>query len=149
MASTANPLNLPLDLGGRPHQLRLTRINGQDAERRAAVCTPAINHITSTRATALFNGLDRNSQIAALLIEDEEGTHTRLDAFLHATTEFRHRALYKSDHKDGNIASMYQEDRLGFIAEFMNYRRDLGFHEVMKTAPRVGQHQRQQPRKTG
>ena len=88
MATNANPLDLPLDQGGRPHQLKLTRINERDAERRVAVCTPAINHITSTGATALFNGLDRNSQIAALLIEDEEGTHMRLDAFLRAATEF-------------------------------------------------------------
>ena len=88
MATKANPLDLPLNQGGRPHQLRLTRINERDAERRVAVCTPAINHINRTGATTLFNGLDRNSQIAALLIEKEEGTHARLDAFLRAATEF-------------------------------------------------------------
>ena len=88
MATNANPLDLPLDQGGRLHQLKLTRINERDAERRVAVCTPAINHINRTGATALFNGLDRNSQIAALLIEEEEGTHARLDAFLRTATEF-------------------------------------------------------------
>ena len=107
MAVNANPLDLPLEQGGRPHQLRLTRINERDAERRVAVCTPAVNYITSSRATAMYNGLDRNSQIAALLIVDEEGTHTRLDAFLRAATEFRNRALYEFTHKDENIAIMY------------------------------------------
>ena len=63
----------------------------------------------------------------------------RLDAFLHAATEFRNRALNESNHRDENIASMYQENRLGFIAEFMDYRKNLGFHEAMKAAPRAGQ----------
>ena len=88
MAMNANPLDLPLDQGGRPHQLKLTRINDRDADRRVAVCTPAINHINRTGATALYNGLDRNCQIAALLIEEEEGTHERLDAFLRAASEY-------------------------------------------------------------
>ena len=88
MAANANPLGLPLEQGGQPYQLRLLRINEQDAERRVAVCSPAVNYITSSRATAMYNGLDRNLQIAALLIVDEEGTHTRLDVFLRAATEF-------------------------------------------------------------
>ena len=110
MATNNNPLDLPLGPQGRPHQLKLRRINNQDAERRVAVCTPAINHINRTRATALFNGMERNCQIAALLIEEEEGSHERMDAFMRAALEFQHRALYKSDHKDENIAIMYQEN---------------------------------------
>ena len=89
MATNNNLMDLTL-VQGRPHQLKLRRINDQDAERRVAVCTPAINHINRSRATGLFNGMDRNCQIAALLIEEEEGSHERMDAFMRAALEFQH-----------------------------------------------------------
>ena len=77
----------------------------------------------------------------ALLIEEEDGNHNRLDAFMRATLEFQQRALYRSDHKDENVAVMYQEARLGHIAEFVNYRKGLGFPETLSPAPapRAGQ----------
>ena len=89
MATNNNPLNLPMGAHGRPHQLRLRRITDPDAGRRVAICTPVLNHINTTRATTLFNGLERAHQIAALLIEEEDGNHNRLDAFICATLNFQ------------------------------------------------------------
>ena len=76
MAMNENPLNLPLGANEQPHQLRLRRLTDQDAGRRVALCTPVLNHITTTNATALFNALERAHQIAALQIEEEDGTTT-------------------------------------------------------------------------
>ena len=109
MATNENPLNLPPGANRRPHQLRLQRLTDQDAGRRVALCTLVLNDITTRNSTALFNALERAHQIAALLIEEEDGNHNRLDAFRRATLGFQQRALYRSDHKDENVAVMYQK----------------------------------------
>ena len=141
MATNNNPLNLPLGPTGQPHQLWLQRPTEQDAGRRIVLCTPVLNYIATTGATSRFNALERPYQIASLLILEEEGSFARIDAFIRAMLHQRQQALYSSEHRDENVAIMYQEARLGHIAEFINYRRGLGFLEILSPTPvqRVGQ----------
>ena len=84
MATRDNPLNLPLEEDGQFHQLRLQRLGDQGPDRRVAQCALVLNHITRTDTTARFNAMERALQIAALLIIEQEGSHARVDAFIHA-----------------------------------------------------------------
>ena len=63
--------------------------------------------------------MERALQMAALLIREEEGSHAKVDAFLASHLEWQQRALYQSAHSDENVAILYQENKLGFIAEFV------------------------------
>ena len=94
----ANPLGLPLEPTGQPHQLRLVRPAEQDAGRRIALCTTAFNFLIQTGQTPRFYYLERPYQIAAVLIRDEPGTFIRLKAFIRAPLNNRQTALYNSEH---------------------------------------------------
>ena len=118
MATRKNPLNLPLEEDGQFHQLRLQRLGDQGPDRRVARCAPVLNHINLTNAMVRFNAMERALQMAVLLIVEQEGSHARVDAFIHAKLQNQQRALYQSAHKDENVAILYQEAKLGFIAEF-------------------------------
>ena len=51
----ANPLGLPLENGGLPHQLPLTRPEGLDAARRTNLCILVLEHLAATEGTFFFN----------------------------------------------------------------------------------------------
>ena len=80
--SVDNPLGLPLEQDNSPHQLRLTRLEGQDVGRRTNLCTPVLDHLVTIGGTFPFNGLIRLHQVAAMLIREENNTHVRLEAFI-------------------------------------------------------------------
>ena len=115
----AIPLGLPMDPTGQPHQLRLVRPADQDAGRRTTLCTTTFNHLMQMGQTAWFNILERPYQIAAVLIRDEPGSFNRLEAFLVALLRNRQVALYHSEHRDENVAILYQETGLGHITSFI------------------------------
>ena len=135
MATRENPLNLPQEGNGQFHQLRLQRLVDPGADRRAAQCAPTLNHIHRTDQTARFNSMERALQMAVLLIREEAGSHARADAFLASPLEWQQRALYRSAHCDENLAILYQESKLGFIAEFVAYRASLGYRQALNPAP--------------
>ena len=135
MATRENPLNLPQEENRQFHQLRLQRLVEQGADRRVAQCAPVLNHINRTEQTAHFNSMERALQMAALLIREEEGSHARVDAFLASHLEWQQRALYRSAHSHENVAILYQENKLGFIAEFVTYRASLGYRQALNPAP--------------
>ena len=84
--ATANPLELPLGEDGSVHQLWLTRLEGTEAARRTAIFTLVLDHLSENRAEGMFffNNLHRQHQVAAILIMEEGGTHTRVDEFIQA-----------------------------------------------------------------
>ena len=134
----ANPLGLPLEPTGLPHQLRLVRPAEQDAGRRTALCTAAFNFLAQSGQTPRFNTLERPYQIAAVLIRDEPNTFTRLEAFKRAPLNNRQTALYNSEHREENAAIMFQETGLGHIINFIAYQASLGFPEVLGPAHGAG-----------
>ena len=134
----ANPLGLPLEPNGLPHQLRLVRPGDQDMGRRTALCTTAFNFLAQSGQTARFNILERPYQIAAVLIIDEPNTFTRLEAFIRAPLNNRQTALYNSEHREENAAIMFQETGLGHIVNFIAYRANLGFPEALGPAAGAG-----------
>ena len=81
-ASEDNPLALPIEEGGLPHQLRLTRPDRVDAARRTNICTIVLEYLATTHGMGFFNGLTQPHQIAAILIIEEDNAHTRLDQFV-------------------------------------------------------------------
>ena len=95
-----NPLALPLEDGGLPHQLWLTRPDGVDAARRTNICMAVLEHLATTNGMGFFNGLTQLHQIAAILIIEEDNTHTQLDQFIRAIPDNRNRALYNSLHRN-------------------------------------------------
>ena len=127
--SKANPLGLLLDPMGQPHQLRLVRPADQNAGRRTTLCTMTFNHLMQMGQTARFNILERPYQIAAVLIREEQGSFTRLEAFLVALLRNRQMALYNSEHRDETLATLYQETGLGHITSFITWRATVGFLE--------------------
>ena len=72
----ANPLGLPLENSGLPHQLWLTRPEGVDAARRTNLCTPVLEHLAATDGMFFFNSLPQPHQIAAILITEGDNSHT-------------------------------------------------------------------------
>ena len=89
----ANPLGLPLENGGLPHQLRLTRPEGLDAARRTNLCTLVLEHLAATEGTFFFNSLPQPHQVAAILITEGDNTYTLMDQFIRAPPANRNRAL--------------------------------------------------------
>ena len=78
-----NPLGLPYGQNNRPHQLWLSRPEGTEAARRTALCTTVLEHIAATeQGMFFFNSLHQAHQVAAILITEEENTHTRLEHFI-------------------------------------------------------------------
>ena len=121
-----NLLGLPLGHDNCPHQLRLTRPEGTDAARRTNLCTLVLEHLTENQGTFFFNSLHQPHQVAAILIIEEENTHTQMDAFIRARPENRHAALYSSLYRNDNAEIVFQEMRLGIITNFINYRASIG-----------------------
>ena len=99
------------------------------------MCAPVLNYIQRSDQTTRFNAMERAFQMAALLIREEEGSHARLDAFLASQLEWQQRALYQSAFGEENVAILYRENKLGFIAEFVTYRAGLGYRQVLNAAP--------------
>ena len=72
-----NPLGLPYGQeDNRLHQLRLTQPEGTDAARRTNLCTTVLEHIATAKGMFFFNSLHQSHQVAAILIIEEENTHT-------------------------------------------------------------------------
>ena len=44
-----NPLGLPLGQDNRPHQLRLTRLEGTEAARRTNLCTLVLDYLSENQ----------------------------------------------------------------------------------------------------
>ena len=107
--SVDNPLGLPLEQDNSPHQLRLTRLEGQDVGRRTNLCTPVLDHLVTIGGTFPFNGLIQLHQVAAMLIREENNTHVRLEAFIQAHRDQRQVALYNSAHGNENAEILFQE----------------------------------------
>ena len=78
-------------------------------------------------------------QIAAILIIEDMGTHTRMDAFIRAPVENRRAALFTSDHRSENAEIVFQDMGLGLITGFISYRASLGGSEKLgpAVAPRA------------
>ena len=138
--TAANPLGLPLGEDGSPHQLRLTRLEGTEAARRMNLCTLVLDYLSENRGEGMFffNSLHQQDQVAAILIVEEGGTHTRVDAFIQAQVENRHTALFTSEYRSENAEIVYQEMRLGIITDFISYRASLGGAERLGPAVAPG-----------
>ena len=136
--TVTNPLGLPLGEDDSPHQLRLMRLEGTGATRRTDLCTLVLGYLSENRGEGMsfFNNLHQQDQIAAILIIEEEGTHTQMDAFIRAQARHRHAALFTSDHRSENAEIVFQEMRLGLITGSINYWASLGGYE--KLGPAVG-----------
>ena len=90
-----NPLGLPREQNNQAHQLRLRRPEGTDGARRTALCSPVLTHLaTINQGIERFNGLQQIHQLAAILLTEEEGSHTRLDHFIQVPSAKRHAALF-------------------------------------------------------
>ena len=92
--TTANPLGLPVGEDRSVHQVWLTRLEGTEAARRTNLCTLVLDYLSENRGEGMFffNSLHQQDQVAAILIVEEGGTHTRVDAFIPAWAENRHTA---------------------------------------------------------
>ena len=75
-ASEENPLALPMEEDGLPHQLWLTRPDRVDTTRRTNICTIVLEYLATTNGMGFFNGLTQPYQIAAILIVEEDNAHT-------------------------------------------------------------------------
>ena len=135
-ATEANLLALPLENGGLPHQLRLTRPLGVDAIRRTNLCMTVLEHPAATNGMGFFNGLTQLHQIVAILITEGDNTHTRLDQFIRAIPNNRNRALYNSLHRNDNAKIVFQESQLGLITNFIHLRASIRLPE--RLGPRTG-----------
>ena len=138
--TAANPLGLPVGEDGSVPQLRLTRLEGTEAARRTAICSLVLDHLSEGQAEGIFffNNLHRQHQVAAILIMEVGGTHTRVDAFIRARVELRHAALFTSEYRSENAEIVYQEMNLGVIPEFISYRASLGGVERLGPAVAPG-----------
>ena len=85
-STAANPLGLPVGEDGNIPQLRLTRLEGTEAARRTAICSLVLDHLSEGQAEGIFffNNLQRQHQVAAILILESGGTHILVDAFVRA-----------------------------------------------------------------
>ena len=81
-ASEENPLALPMEEDGLPHQLQLTQPDGVEATRRINICTIVLEYLATTHGMGFFNGLTESHQITAILIIEGDNAHTRLDQFV-------------------------------------------------------------------
>ena len=126
--TVTNPLGLPLGQDNSPHQLRLTRLEGMEAARRTNLCTLVLDYLSENQGEGIFffNSLHQQDQVAAILIVEEGGTHTQVDAFIQAHVENRHAALFTSEYRSENAEIVFQEMRLGIITNFISYRASLG-----------------------
>ena len=116
-----NPLGLPLGQDNLPHQLRLTRPHVLDAAGRTNLCTLVLEHLAVTQGTFFFNSLHQPHQVEAILITEGDNTHTRMDRFIRAHPENRHRALYHSIISNDNAKIVFQEMQLGIITNFITH----------------------------
>ena len=82
--TVTNLLELPLGEDDSPHQLWLMRLEGMGATRRTDRCTLVLDYLSENQGEGMFffNSLHQQDQIAAILIIEEGGTHTRMDAFI-------------------------------------------------------------------
>ena len=125
-----NPLGLPRDQNNQAHQLRLRRPDGTDAARRTTLCTPVLAYLATTnQGIAYFNGLYQIHQLAAILLADEEGSHTRLEHFIQVPPANRHAALFEFHYKNKNAEIVFQEMGLGIITNFISLRASIGCPE--------------------
>ena len=129
-------MRLPLENGGLPHQLQLTRLEGLDAARRTNLCTAVLEHLAATDVMFFFNSLPQPHQIVAILITEGDNTHTRLDQFIRAIPDNQNRALYNSLHRNDNAEIVFQESQLGLITNFIHLRASIGHPE--RLGPRTG-----------
>ena len=138
--TATNPLGLPLGEDNSPHQLRLTRLEGMEAARRTNLCTLVLDYLSKNRGEGMFffNSLHQQDQIAAILIIEDVGTHTRMDAFIRAPAENRRAALFTSDHRSENAEIVFQEMGLGLIIGFISYRASLGGYKRLGPAVAPG-----------
>ena len=75
-----------------------------------------LEHIAATeQGMFFFNSLHQAHQVAAILITEEENTHTRLEHFIRVPPANRHAVLYESHYKNSNAETVFQEMRLGII----------------------------------
>ena len=125
-----NPLGLPQDQNNHPHQLWLQRPEGTEAARRTALCTPVLEHLATTKqGMFFFNSLHQAHQVAAILITEEENTHTRLEHFIRVPPANRHAALFESHYKNENAEIVFQEMGLGIITNFISLQASIGCPE--------------------
>ena len=125
-----NPLGLPRGQNNQVHQLRLRRPEGTDGARRATMCSPVLTHLaTINQGIEHFNGLQQIHQLAAILLTEEEGSHTRLERFIQVPAANRQAALFEGQHKDENAEILFQEMGLGFITNYISLQASLGCPE--------------------
>ena len=125
-----NQLGLPRDQNNHAHQLRLRRLDGTEAARRTALCTPVLEHLAMTNQGILFfNGIHQAHQVAAILIIEQENTHTRLEHFIQVPPANRHAALFEGQYKNENAEIVFQEMGLGIITNFISLRASIGCPE--------------------
>ena len=136
-----NPLGLPQDQNNCPHQLQLRQPEGTEAARKTALCTPMLEHLAMTnQGIFFFNSLHQAHQVAAIPINEEENTQTRLERFIKDPPVNRHAALFKSHYKNKNAEIVFQEMGLGIITNFISLRASIGCPERLGpiAGPRLG-----------
>ena len=74
--------------------------------------------------------------MAAMLLTEEAGSHTRLEHFIQAPATNRQAALFEGQHGDKNAEILFQEMGLGFITNYISLRASLGYPE--RLGPRAG-----------
>ena len=89
-----------------------------------------LEFLAANNRMAYFNGIPLQHQVGVILIvEADRNTLRQMEQFIQAIPDNRHRALYSSAHRTVNSEVVFQEIRLGHIADFINYRASIGFPE--------------------
>ena len=79
-----------------------------------------LEHLATSQGMFFFNALHQPHQVAAILIIEEENTHTQVEHFIQIPPANRNTALYESQYKNDNAEIVFQEMRLGIITNFID-----------------------------
>ena len=90
---------------------------------------PCAHLATTNQGIMYFNGLHQIHQLAAILLADDENSHTRLEHFIQVPPANRHAALFEGQYKNENAEIVFQEMGLGLITNFISLRASLGCPE--------------------
>ena len=115
MVRDNNLLGLPQGKDGRPIELRVVSLQGEEGQERHIRCNAFCTYLANqSELVQAFNGLSHVHQILALLLHKprEDEPHFVKEWFLRATGPQQHAAWQAATSKDGALDSVQRESRL-------------------------------------
>ena len=112
MARDNNPLGLPHGKDGRPIELRVASLQGEEGRERHIRCNAFCTYLANqSELVQAFNGLSHVHQILALLLHEprEDEPHFVKEWFLRATGPQQHAAWQAAIGRDGALDSVQRE----------------------------------------